>query len=41
MIDVHFGCRTSEGRGNFLLQHETREMGPVPTVFKQIQEKSS
>jgi hypothetical protein len=35
MIDVHFGCQTSEGRHNFLLQHETREMGPVVVTVRQ------
>ncbi len=29
-------CWTSKGRHNFLLQHETREMGPVGTVVSQI-----
>ncbi len=28
--------KTSKGRGNFLLQHETREMGVVVTVVKQM-----
>ncbi len=26
---------TSKGRNNFLLQHETHEMGPVGTVVNQ------
>ncbi len=40
-LDVHFAIsdvepKTSKGRGNFLLQHETRVMGVVVFVVKQI-----
>jgi hypothetical protein len=33
ILDVE--VQTSKGRDNFLLQHETREMGVVVTVVKQ------